>query len=153
MIDDDMSWDPIAPLKMLAHQKEFIAGAGPVKNEKRFAADLIEEEGDLVTVRNVGGAFLLLSREMVQKMMDGYPELNHAAFDGFPRLFQDEYTSTQWKSEDTVFCDRWRQIGGEIYVYPDVYFEHLGLYAVEGNYKDYLESTKVERSAGLKRCG
>ena len=93
MIDDDMSWNPYwAPLEMLSYGKNFIAGAGPVKGEKRFAVDLIQNEGSLCSVREVGGAFILLSREMVLKMMEEYKNLNHQVFDGFPRLFEDRYT-------------------------------------------------------------
>ena len=142
MIDDDMSWSPYAPLKMLAEQKDFIAGAGPVKGEKRFAVEMIEKEGDLVTVREIGGAFIMVSREMVQKMVDAYQHLAHPMYEGFPRLFEDVYTPTQWITEDYVFCDRWRAIGGEIYCMPDIYFEHLGQYAVEGSYAKYLRDTR-----------
>ena len=103
----------------------------------------IEKEGDLVNVREVGGAFILLSRTMVKKMAKEYSHLSHPMYDGFPRLFEDEYTPNQWITEDYAFCERWRRIGGEVFVYPDIYFEHLGMYAVEGSYKKFLEDTSV----------
>lgn len=148
MIDDDMSWNPFyAPLKMLTYEKDFIGGAGPIKGAKKFAAELIEDQGELVTVRELGGAFILLSREMVLKMVKGYQHLAHPIYLGFPRLFEDKYTETQWITEDYVFCDRWRQLGEEVYCYPDIYFEHLGNYAVEGSYRKYINDTRRMENA------
>lgn len=142
MIDDDMGWSRYAPLKMLAEGKDFIAGAGPVKGEKRFAADMIEKEGNLVTVREIGGAFILLSRNMVKRMVEEYKHLSHPVFDDFPHLFEDKYTKNQWIGEDYVFCERWREIGGEVYCYPDIDFEHLGNKVLTGNYKNHIEESK-----------
>lgn len=139
MIDDDMSWTPLAPLKMLATGKDFIGGAGPVKHDKRFAVTKLSQEGELYTVREIGAAFIMLSREMVEKMVERYKHLSHPFYEGFPRLFEDQHTPTQWITEDYVFCDRWREMGGKVYCYPDITFEHLGLTAQVGNYKEHLD--------------
>lgn len=149
-IDDDMGWNADAVLKMIACDKDFIAGIGPLKTDsgEDFACHLfsnpdgstVVEPGPdyLMSAEYVGGAFLILKRETVQKMMDGYPDLASIAVDekhGFS-LFQSLYKPI-WKTEDYVFCDRWRGLGGQIWCYPNISFTHQGMKDWSGNYFEY----------------
>lgn len=150
MIDNDAKWMPIeAPLKMLSYQKEFIAGLCPMKKgeDEVFACTLkpgqtIDDNTELIEMINVGGAFLLLSAEMIEKMVEAYPNLKHPLYDGFPRLFEHVYTEDQSFGEDMTFCKRWVDIGGKIWVYADIHFEHLGERLVCGNYKQFLKDNR-----------
>lgn len=148
LVDDDMGWNADAILKMLAKDKPFVAGIGNMKTDsgEDFAVNLlshpdgstmIEGSGDdcLMQAQYVGGAFVLLKREVLEKMIAGYPELVSPAVDpeyGF-HFFESQWKPI-WKTEDYVFCERWRQLGGQIWCYPNIDFTHLGQKTYRGNY-------------------
>jgi len=144
-IDDDMAWKPYeAPIEMMKVGKDFIGGIGPLKravNDQAFAAS--PEHGQnphdsIIEMINVGGAFIMLSRNCVETMVKEYDHLRHPAIDNFPMLFERWHDAKQDYGEDMMFCKRWRDIGGKVWGYTDITFEHLGHYATVGNYKQYL---------------
>lgn len=150
MIDDDMGFDPMAPLRMIKHDREFIAGVGNLKTDegKDFACKLFTQADDtpvvdaagLLKASHVGGAFILLKRSVVQKMASAYPELKNPIVDpqfGY-RFFESEYTLTSWITEDYKFCERWTALGGEIWCFPDISFIHTGMKDFKGNYHEFL---------------
>jgi hypothetical protein len=150
MIDDDMGFDPMAPLKMLKHDREFIAGVGNLKSDegKDFACKLftqadqtpVVDSDGLLKASHVGGAFILIKKSLVQKMASAYPELKNPIVDpqfGF-RFFESEYTMNSWTTEDYKFCERWTAIGGEIWCFPDISFIHSGMKDYKGNYHEFL---------------
>lgn len=154
-IDDDMGWNAEVILKMLEENKDFLAGIGPLKTDsgEDFACNLysnsdgttVIEPGPnyLMQAQFVGGAFVLLKREMVEKMRDRYPELRSAAVDpehGYS-FFESKYRPL-WMTEDYVFCERWREIGGEIWCFPNISFTHQGTKDWAGNYFEF----RVERA-------
>lgn len=148
MVDDDMGWNADAVLKMLAKDKPFIAGIGNLKTDsgEDFAVNLldnpdgttkIEGTGDdcLMAAQYVGGAFVILKREVIEKMISSYPGLKSPAVEseyGY-HLFESHWKPI-WKTEDYVFCDRWRDLGGEIWCYPNIDFTHHGQKTYKGNY-------------------
>lgn len=148
-VDDDMGWNPDAIVKMIQQDKEFIAGAGPLKKdgEPLFAVKH-ETNADetpvvvngLIPCSHVGGAFVLMKREAITRMMINYPGLRCEAVDpqnGYS-LYQFEYGSKTWKGEDYVFCERWTSLGGEIWLYPNISFTHTGVKDYTGNYHQHL---------------
>lgn len=149
-IDDDMGWNTDAIIHMLACDREFVAGIGPLKEEgkKHFACNLFTNpdgstvmEGPphyLMQAQYVGGAFLLLKRSVIERLIQAFPDLRSEAVDpewGFS-FFESAYRPL-WLTEDYVFCDRWRACGGVIWCYPNIDFTHQGTKEYEGNYFKY----------------
>lgn len=154
MVDDDMGWSPIDVVRMLLTGRDFVAAVGMKKcDEPMFAFDntndvgvpepLLQEGAGLLTGKylRVGGAFVMLTQNLVGRMIQSYPELefddgqggkNHALFD--PIVRRGKRTS-----EDYSFCDRWRAIGGNIYVMPDVRLDHVGSSCWSGAVSDLLQ--------------
>lgn len=150
MIDDDMGFDPLAPIKMLKHDREFIAGAGNLKTDAgdEYACKIFTRADDtpfvddagLIKASHVGGAFILLKRSLVEKMISAYPEHKNPFVDpatGF-KFFEPEYRMSGFITEDYNFCERWTKIGGEIWIYPDISFTHTGMKDFKGNYHEFL---------------
>jgi len=149
MIDDDMGWNPEAVLKMLSHDVEFIAGVGPKKvdagNEFCCHVNVNADEtpmvqNGLISASHVGGAFVLLKRSALERMIKAYPEMVCRAVDlkhGY-RFFETQYTENKFQSEDYLFCDRFISAGGEVWIYPDVDFSHTGAKDYLGNYHRFL---------------
>jgi hypothetical protein len=148
-VDDDMGWDPKAIIGMLKKDKEFIAGAGPLKadGEPVFAIKHpvnedqtpIVEDG-LIKCSHIGGAFVLMKRSVIEKMMIGYPGHQCRAVDpttGY-NLYECVYGANTWTGEDYTFCERWTALGGEIWCYPNITFSHTGTKTWTGNYHQHL---------------
>lgn len=162
-VDDDMGWNAEAVLKMIAKDKDFIAGIGPLKTDSGndYACHLysnpdgstvVEDGSDyLMKAQFVGGAFLILKRHAIQKMIDAYPELKSEAVDpafGYS-LFESKYRPL-WMTEDYQFCERWRDAGGEIWCYPNIAFTHQGIKDWTGNYLEYrMRHAKTEAENGM----
>lgn len=157
-VDDDMGWNADAVLKMLSCDKDFIAGIGNLKTDsgEDFAANLysnsdgttiIEGPHYLMSAQFVGGAFLILKRTMIEKMIESYQDLVSVAVDpvhGYS-LFEPKYRPL-WMTEDYNFCERWRLIGGKIWAYPNISFTHQGTKDWKGNYFEFRkERAKKEQ--------
>lgn len=144
MIDSDMGWSPIDVIRLASLGLDFVAVAGPKKTgERQFAfraldassIDITQINGiDLMEVAGVGGAFCLISRACIERMVAAYPEqsffseigqLEHALFDNL-------IVEQQRLSEDYSFCHRWRAIGGKVYIAPSMALSHSGAHTWRG---------------------
>ncbi|MCQ8277798.1 hypothetical protein NFI95_04985 [Acetobacteraceae bacterium KSS8] len=95
-------------------------------------------QGDLVAADFAGTGFMLIQRMMLERMISAYPETRYSAIDayrtGSPHaatnhaLFdcQIEPETGSYRSEDFVFCSRWRKIGGEVWLDTGVELTHTG---------------------------
>lgn len=100
----------------------------------------------------VGTGIMLVRREAFEKLMARFPELQGLGFD------ESEYpgsSKTNWGffnhlklqdqpafSEDVSFCLRWREAGGEIWADVASNTTHVGRYAFQGNYLDFLKANR-----------
>jgi hypothetical protein len=92
----------------------------------------------------IGGGAILLRREMFERMMAAYPELEGKGFEAGTKysfnwgFFNSVLVDGLPQSEDISFCMRWRAIGGEIWADIASPVMHVGQYQYAGNYIDYL---------------
>jgi hypothetical protein len=152
-VDDDMGFDAVAVLQMLTHDKDFIAGVGNIKTDKgdEYACKIdvnehtqvaVTDKNGLIKASFVGGAFTLIKREAIEKMISQNMNLRNARVDasyGYT-LYQDRYADNGFETEDYTFCRRWTEIGGEIWIYPDITFVHTGSKDYVGNYHEFLKA-------------
>lgn len=154
MIDDDMEWQPAVLIKMLTYDVEFISAVGPKKTEAEEYACLIKVNPDntpvvengLIKANSVGGAFVILKREAIERMIDKYPELRCMAVHketGY-NFYETRYTVNTLHTEDYIFCERFQEAGGDIWIYPDMDFTHTGVKDYKGNFHNFLTSNKTE---------
>src|SRR5665213_2423966 len=152
-IDSDMGWDENDVVTMLLLKRQFLAAVGPKKlypitfaynnsddNFKQLPL-MHELETHVAEVSEVGGAFVLMTKECGQKLADGYPELQfhgdenvieHGVYD--PLYVKAESgTPIRRLSEDYAVCYRWRQLGGKIEVLLDATLQHVGSHTFTGN--------------------
>ena len=74
-----------------------------------------------------GTGFMLIKREVFEKIEEATPHLAHEEIDGPTHAFFD--TSIEegvYLSEDYFFCKRWSEIGGDIWMDPTVKLKHHG---------------------------
>ena len=99
-----------------------------------------------IEVLELGTGFMMIKREVFDKFREAYPELrykpDHAGqqnFDGSRYIHAyfdtviDHGKSDRYLSEDYMFCQWWRNIGGKIYLCPWMKTHHIGTYAFTGD--------------------
>jgi hypothetical protein len=96
-------------------------------------------ENGLVKVKDLGTGFMLIQRKVFDTMMYKYPELkykNNVAgyhkdeyIDYFYNFFAIEIDqdSQVLLSEDYLFCKKWRELGGELWLDLGINLNHTGL--------------------------
>ena len=96
-------------------------------------------------VMEIGTGFMLVKRAVFEKFQEEYPHLTYkpdhlgqANFDGsrYIHAFFDtviDPDSHRYLSEDYMFCQYWRAIGGKIWLCPWMKTTHLGTYGFQGD--------------------
>lgn len=155
-IDADIEFEPDAVIRMLAMDKDIIAGAYPKKAlPVQYAMNFkytdpvkkqIRVENGAVEVWDASTGFFCIKREVFEKMMLAYPDLHYkndsnidpklqkycyALFDTM--LDADENGDNRYLSEDYTFCRLWQRLGGEIWMDPNTRLNHVGSYTFEGD--------------------
>ena len=111
-------------------------------------------------VLEIGTGFMMIKREVLDKMKEAYPMIHYkpdhvgqANFDGsrYIHAFFDTVIdhkesitgggSDRYLSEDYMFCQMWRKLGGEIYLCPWMKTQHIGSYAFTGNMPSVAQYT------------
>ena len=158
MIDDDMGWDAGSVIRLLASEQTFIAAAGrkksrlPNSDPSVWCAQFIPDapirldEMGAIEVARVGGAFVALDRSVLTKLAaahpdwkrEGHEDMNAAQRACYHQFFQ--FTTDDAEiGEDYLFCDRWRAIGGEVWVDPSIELKHAGASEYAGRLLDILK--------------
>jgi hypothetical protein len=134
---------------MPAHELEALVGEyvfNVVKGTQKFTVN------EPLEVMEIGTGFMMIKRDVFERMKTAYPMIHYkpdhvgqANFDGtrYIHAFFDTVIDTKesitgggsdrYLSEDYMFCQMWRKIGGEIYLCPWMKTQHVGTYAFTGN--------------------
>jgi hypothetical protein len=102
--------------------------------------------GEPLEVLEIGTGFMMIKREVFEKFEKQYPELRYkpdhvgqANFDGSRYIHAyfdtviDHGKSDRYLSEDYMFCQWWRNMGGQIWLCPWMKTNHIGTYAFHGD--------------------
>jgi hypothetical protein len=106
----------------------------------------IKIENNVGEIQRIGTGCILLKRETLEAMVDHYaddwfyygkPDL---AEHPIPRLFETRMTeSREYLSEDFDFCEKWRSMGGKIYLYAGADVSHFGQFDARGDFAYFLK--------------
>jgi hypothetical protein len=151
-IDADIGWEPWHLLVLLDAQKDVIGGLYPMKSlPVKWCVNGIpgkaeEPDGKLIEVTKTGTGFLLIKRDVFDKL-NAHPAVRHFNNDiGLPKEL-DPYMKTyfdtavregRYYSEDWTFCENWRDIGGQVFVDKRVLLRHTGTYVFDYNTHEQL---------------
>ena len=125
-----------------------------VKGTQRFTVS------EPLEVLEIGTGMMMVKRDVFKQMETAYPNIRYkpdhvgqANFDGSRYIHayfdtvidsKDSITgggSDRYLSEDYMFCQMWRKIGGQIYLCPWMRTQHIGTYAFTGNMPRIAELT------------
>lgn len=118
----------------------------PVAGTKTF------QVSEPLEVLEIGTGYMMIKRHVFDKITEAYPELQFKPdyigqknFDPsrYIRIFFDTIVDTKdsatgggsdrYLSEDYMFCQIWRKIGGKIFLCPWMRTKHVGTYEFTGN--------------------
>lgn len=145
-IDADIRFEPDAPLKMMACDKEVIGGLYPKKSLPiNYNINLLPQtkvQGDIFTVDTMATGFLMFKRSVYEKLIAAHPECKYVDDVGLGKQYEPMMYSIfdckidakgHYLSEDWLFCRRWAALGGEIWAHGKVLLNHIGHYEFNGN--------------------
>lgn len=145
-IDADIRFQPESILQMIACDKDVIGGLYPKKAlPVNYVINLKPEtkiQGDIFTVDTTGTGFLLFKRSVYEKMIAQFPECKYVDDVGLGKQYEPMMYSIfdckidargHYLSEDWLFCRRWQDMGGEIWVHSKVLLNHIGHYEFQGD--------------------
>jgi len=151
-IDADIGWEPWHLLVMLNAQKDVIGGLYPMKSlpvkwcVNGFEGAQVSEDGNLQEVSKTGTGFMLIKRDVFEKL-NAHPATKPFMNDiGLPvelNPFMKTYFDTavrenRYYSEDWTFCENWRDLGGQVWVDKRVLLKHTGTYVFDFQTQDQL---------------
>ena len=118
----------------------------PVQGTSQFSVS------DPLEVMEIGTGFMMVKRQVFEKMAKEYPQIHYkpdhvgqAHFDGTRYIHayfdtvidtKDSITgggSDRYLSEDYMFCQMWRKMGGQIWLCPWMRTAHIGTYHFQGD--------------------
>jgi len=111
----------------------------PVKGTSQFSVS------EPLEVMEIGTGFMMVKREVFPQFEKQYPELKYkpdhvgqANFDGtrYIHAYFDtviDKVSERYLSEDYMFCQWWRNMGGKIWLCPWMRTQHIGTYHFQGD--------------------
>ena len=88
-------------------------------------------------VLEIGTGFMMIRRNVIEEMIKAYPETKVRHPDRKQNkpmyaLFDFEVRDEDYWGEDYVFCERWRRIGGKVWIHPEVVTTHTGAHTFVG---------------------
>lgn len=168
-IDADIEFAPEDAVRLLAVDKELAVGAYRKKNDRdEFAIAWLEdaattlhqcEETGCIKIARAGTGFMLIRRSVFEKLAEALPEIGYDDTsrrddDGVVHVrpmhafFEHIRRGRKRFSEDFEFCQRWLDIGGDIWLHPDISLGHWGPQVWRGSILDQLaQATEPDRSA------
>lgn len=162
-IDADIEFKPHDVVRLLAADKDLIVGAYRKKNERgEFAVSFLPDadvfldqcpETGAVKIARAGTGFMMIRRAVFEQLRDAMPELHYTDYSAIaaPRpmvaFFEHVVMDGRRWSEDYTFCERWRAIGGDIWLDPTLVLGHWGPHVWRGSILDHMHAVDEDRSA------
>ncbi len=147
-----LDWDSAA--KLMPFGRETVEQAAMHYVGTPLDVDEVEWDGDLVTASYVGTGMMLVKRLVVETLIARYPHLKYSAIHAYPRVtpsLDTQYALFEcmiepltglYLSEDYAFCQRWRDIGGKIWLDTSARLTHTGPFNFAGNPKPRYEAVR-----------
>jgi hypothetical protein len=120
-------------------------------------------ENGVIKVTHAPTGCMLIKRQVIEKMIRNHPELEiyqptvingkEVKKENFYNLFDTlhDVETKRYFGEDFGFCQRWTDMGGEVYIYAMDNITHVGDHQYCGRFFDLLENAKpVDDSEKIK---
>ncbi len=158
-VDSDVCWEAGAMLRLLDAPVDMVAGIYPQRRDPIAYCVKWKSEGELWAdpetglLESVGVpfGFVRLSRKMLEQMVAQYPDsefyVENAPEQRAWALFADYRIGKHKMGEDYAFCRRWTEMGGRLWVNPEIKMGHVGYKTFPGHLGDELRG-RIDDNAG-----
>ena len=106
-------------------------------------SNVLEVENNLTKVKHLATGFMLIQRNVIEKMSLAFPSTKYTDDVGFLHGDENRYAYAlfdcgvedgHYFSEDWLFCSRWSKMGGDIYVDVTINLNHTGIEDYNGSF-------------------
>lgn len=157
-VDHDLGFDGDAIFKIMAYDRDIILGAYPYRNNSggyplsvlpdpdyKYHTPKVDKITGLIEIEQGPTGLMRIQRYVFEKMMKENPGWESICGEPHGKLWTFFDTGMlmgdkRWWGEDTLFCQRWRKMGGRLWCYPNITFQHIGKTASDGNYHEMLKA-------------
>ena len=111
-------------------------------NINRLTTGNIEVRNNLIEIKHLATGFMMLQRKMIECMQKAFPSTKYTDDVNFLNpheneqayaLFDCAVVDEKYLSEDWLFCQRWSNMGGQIYADISIDLMHTGLHDFKGS--------------------
>lgn len=117
-----------------------------VRYNLNFLGEKLLVEDSMTEVYHIPTGFMMIKRNVIEKMAKEYPETKYD--DNMHYLNTEEErnwsyalfdcaiskTNNTYLSEDWLFCERWRKIGGQVFAHVGIDLDHTGTETFKGSF-------------------
>ena len=136
-VDTDVYWDADEFMHLMSHEVDVVAGSYPFKNESgnfpvRWSSQGLIKQNDLWIVQAATPGFLRIRKQALVRMVSEMPWLEYSDPHGDAAhrcwmFFDNLHRPNGIYDEGYIFCERWRGVGGTVYIDPKIHLKHIGL--------------------------
>lgn len=116
---------------------------------------------EIIKVGEAGTGLMLIHRSVFEKLKEAFPENNYisdhsrdvssGAEKKMHAFFRTEIFEGRYLSEDYYFCKKWREIGGDVWLFPWAQTTHFGTFGFKGSVGhlvDAMVKIEAKKNAG-----
>ena len=151
---EDKMWKRLTEKYETIRKKSDVIKSGYMFPIKVKDKNRIIMENDIIETTHVPTGCMLIKRHVITKMIEKHPELEifqptviNGKEEKKPNFFNlfdtlHDPDTKRYYGEDFGFCQRWRDMGGQVFAYVMDYITHVGEHQYCGRFYDELASLK-----------
>jgi hypothetical protein len=108
-----------------------------------YISNVLEVKNNLTQVKHLATGFMLIQRNVIEKMSMAFPSTKYTDDVGFLHGDENKYAYAlfdcgvedgHYFSEDWLFCSRWSKMGGEVWIDVTINLTHTGIEDYKGSF-------------------
>tara|TARA_Y200000002_G_scaffold155010_1_gene128225 strand:+ start:589 stop:1437 length:849 start_codon:yes stop_codon:yes gene_type:complete len=108
-----------------------------------YVTNTIKINRNLTEVRHIATGFMMIKRAVIEKMFQAFPNTKYTDDVSFLEPNENEFAYAlfdcavedgHYLSEDWLFCNRWKNLGGKIFIDVSINLTHTGIEDYNGSY-------------------
>ena len=132
----------VSQLKDLAPDVDIIQQR-MVRYNINHLSNTLEVKNNLARVKHLATGFMMIKREVIEKMSKAFPSTKYVDDVGFLHGKENDYAYAlfdcgveegHYCSEDWMFCNRWSKMGGHVWIDVSVNLNHTGIEDFRGSF-------------------
>lgn len=107
-----------------------------------FNSEVLSVKDNFAEVKHLATGFMMIRRPVIEQLINSYPETYYIDDVAFSRPGEEQFSYALFDtfvkdkhilSEDWAFCERWKAIGGKVYMDISVQLGHIGSETFRGS--------------------